>query len=188
MKSSSGEFTAEDPVVLPREYGRDRLVLMVVNPRRLFAWWEMTRETWEEVWRRAGSPREYRTVLRLLSSVAAGVSDGEPGREPGEQPGGEERLRFEVELETDTRSMYLDAPEGGRPYVLELGLRLPDGGYHRLLRSEVVTTPSEGASDDETVSWGSLAPDARPGAPDGASHAPGNPSSTGGRPASEEDS
>lgn len=122
-----------DSPALPVDYGRDLLRLLVVRPGRLFAFWEITPDCWEAGFARAGSPENYQTVLRLIRVEGNGSDEAVLGDEI---------------LVPFARSWYLVSPSGPASFVVVFGLLLGDGVFQPLLRSNRVTMPSEGISDE----------------------------------------
>lgn len=120
-----------------RRYGEDRLHLLVRDPRRVLAIWELSPGTASAVAARAGSlgaPVRYRVRV-------------EREREPGEG------LAPEIVAEADLpdalggEGWYLAIPPRAGRCRAVLGLDWP-GGFEALLTSRWVATPPEGPCDE----------------------------------------
>ncbi|HHV53864.1 MAG TPA: DUF4912 domain-containing protein [Firmicutes bacterium] len=138
---------AED---LPGSYGKDRLVLLVRDPRWLFAYWEVTEDTWERT-RSAAGPAEWdrgRTVLRVVEA-GAGV------RHPEEANGGpaaDERALWQAEVGS-SNNWYVELGTVTSPVRAELGRLLPGGRFIPLLQSNLAFLPSADVSPVRDSEW-----------------------------------
>jgi len=123
-----------------RRHGDDRLHLLVRDPHKVFATWEVS----ESLARRAaalaaskGAPVRY--ALQLERAGGAGEEPRESTRVPlPDALGGE--------------GWYLDLPRGGGSCRAVLGLELPGGGFEALLASRWMPVPPDGPCR-ETGDW-----------------------------------
>ena len=106
-----------DEATLPVSYGKTRLVLLVVDPKLVHAYWEVQQEKLQEVKSRMGNPAQ--AVLRFHD---AGGS-------------------FDVDVDLGARNWYVPLWSAGKSYSVELGLRGKDGTFARLAGSNAVVTP-----------------------------------------------
>lgn len=102
---------------LPESYGGTRVVLLVVNPYLVHAYWEVTPDKLREAQGRIGG--SVRAVLRFYES------------------GG----NFDVDIDLGPRNWYVPLWSAGKSYHLDLGLRGGDGSFVPVARSNVVHTP-----------------------------------------------
>src|SRR5262245_2578667 len=112
-------------------YGEDRLHLLVRDPRRVFALWEMS----EDLVRRATAIASARKApIRYALSI-----------ELSDRPDGTLRDAIRVPLPDAVggEGWYVDLPRGGGICRAVLGLELPDG-FEPLLFSKWKPVPPEG--------------------------------------------
>jgi hypothetical protein len=110
----------------------DRALLLARDPWHLFAAWDV-------------EPATRLSALRSLGRRAIGATAAlRLVRDDGPQP--------LVDLPPGARDRLLDA-DPGRGHVLEVGLRLRDGTFVALVRSQSASTPPATVSPDTTVTW-----------------------------------
>ncbi len=113
---------------LPDSYGHTRLVMMVVNPYLVCAYWEVSPEKLAAA-RQEVRGEAARVVLRFYE-VEDGASAGEP---PAPW--------FDVDVDLRPRNWYVDLWSADKTYYAELGLRGDDGQLVPLARSNLIRTP-----------------------------------------------
>ncbi len=126
---------------LPGSYEEDRLALLPRDPYSLFAYWEISsstreniRKSWgEEVWQ-GSSP-----VLRICKHRRAhkGALDSVT----------------DLDLEPDAASWYISINGPDHFYHAELGWRRPEGTFFSLLTSNLVLVPRDAISDLIDENW-----------------------------------
>jgi hypothetical protein len=135
--------TMTDPKPLPETYGDNKLVIMARDPLWFFAYWEATADRLFALRDQVGAElwQKGQAVLRVydMSGIAGDVSEAK-------------RL-FDVTINFDARKWYVNVPEAGRSWVVELGFRFPDGRYLALLRSNRVGLPQGRVSDQTDSRW-----------------------------------
>jgi len=143
MESSSAkpDVNLEGSPILPDSYGDNRLVILPRDPYWFFAYWEVTPE-------RAGALRaEYGPELWDSATLVLRVYDSTASAD-GSGP------YFDVDIpDRWARQWYVQVPASGRAYVVDLGLRLPDGRFILLLKSNRITLPLGHISDLTDNSW-----------------------------------
>lgn len=112
---------------IPDRYGVDRLVLMVQDPHHIFAYWELTPGTFDQVRNAAGGG----TPVLVLHGA-----QGDESRE--------------VDLHGGNYYLAV-APSGS--YEAELALRDPQGRLYTLAKSNRVTTPAPSISARADEQW-----------------------------------
>ncbi len=126
---------------LPKNYGDDKMVLLVRDPWWLFAYWEVTQtrqaEVREAIHRGRLSPDK--TVLRVYDETAGAGTF------------------FDIEVGVFADNWYIDVGKPDREWVAELGIRTHEGRFFRWVRSNRVRTPRAGVSDVLDEEW--LLPD-----------------------------
>jgi hypothetical protein len=117
---------------LPSRYGADRLHLMVQDPFRVFAYWEITEPSIQETLRRfpAADRAGFQVLLKWIDVCSQTARFLDPG--------------------VTSNWWFPTLPE--MHYQLELGLYSEDYGWVRLLASQEVDTPriTLGPPSDET--------------------------------------
>jgi hypothetical protein len=140
-----------DAGALPRDYGRDRLVLLPRDPWTLFAYWEITPTTrTAALGGLGGNAAGGREVLRI-SDVTFVTPAGDHAC-----------LTFDLEPPAEATRTYVHGCRPGASYRVELGLRTPANRFIPMARSNTVTLPPAAPSTDTTVRWAGPPPTARP--------------------------
>jgi len=104
-----------DPGELPSTYGKNRLVLLPIDPYLIYAYWELA----------DGPPPTdgAHPVLRFHET---------PGRP------------FDIEVDLGAGNWYVHLWSAGKQYQAALGVRSEDGTFVELAQSNTVQTPSSG--------------------------------------------
>jgi hypothetical protein len=122
--SISGDL---DEGELPESYARTRLVMLVVDPLLVHAYWEVLPNHLSEAKRRLdGDSNPAQTVLRFHETRAA-----------GEVP---EPNWFDVEVDLSARNWYTPLSSPNKGYYVDLGLK-SGNGFVALARSNSIYTP-----------------------------------------------
>jgi hypothetical protein len=135
-----------EPGELPTSYGRNRLVLLPVDPYLLYAYWELAGD--------APPTAGARPVLRFEET---------PGRP------------FDVEVDLAAGNWYVHLWSAGKSYRAELGVRSEDGAFVSLAHSNTVQTPSAGPAPQLSVPHPPEEPSADDDEPPPAVEAPPRP-------------
>lgn len=133
---------AFSPGALPDSYGVDRCKLMVRDPRTLHVYWEMGEQAEARGHRELGEAwGEHRRILRVHGFPVHGS--------PEETPAG----FFDVEIQPDTASAYIEVPEADRGYRVDMGLITPDNLFFPMASSNAVIAPRNGESRVSEERW-----------------------------------
>ncbi|RMH59064.1 MAG: DUF4912 domain-containing protein [Candidatus Hydrogenedentota bacterium] len=110
--------------LMPRRYGRSRLVLMARDPRWLYAYWDLAPED-EQRWRKEAEEKTPGLKLR------------------GVRRDNLESVSFEVEVLPGINSWYIPLPTSGLAWTADLGFEKKgdDRRFEPWLHSNVVETP-----------------------------------------------
>jgi hypothetical protein len=137
-------FTAVKPAAeerpkapeMPYNYGEDKIVLMVRDPRWVHAYWEITEEKygWARV-QLGGELSNSKEILRVYDATS------KPWKS------------FDITINSVSRSWYINVPEPGRTYIVDIGYLTSSGKFILLARSNAVTTPRERMSDVIDEEW-----------------------------------
>lgn len=114
----------------PRGYGDNKIVLMVRDPYWLFTYWELRGEEKAKAQAKAG--RGACECLRLYKNDA---------------------ICFDIETGGMANNWYVNVPEAGASYWIEIGFRSADGRFFAAARSNVVKTPLDRMSDIIDEKW-----------------------------------
>lgn len=113
---------------LPETYGRNRLVMLVVDPHLVHTYWEVTPQRLAEARETLGSTGSSRAVLRFYHAAAGGAqaSPADP---------------FDVAVDVQSRNWYVHLWSPDKSYYAELGLKSDVGNFVPLVRSNMIRTP-----------------------------------------------
>ncbi len=130
------------PQELPSQYGVDKMVLMVRDPWWLYTYWEIKQETVERL--KHELKDEFYKAKRLLRvyDVTNIIFNGSNANR-----------FFDIQIHEFANNWYIDAGAPGRSWCVDLGLKLSDGRFITILRSNVVQTPLDGPSWITDEEW-----------------------------------
>ncbi len=127
---------------LPWGYGKDKIVLQVRDPRWLHAYWEVTNNTWDRFKRDLqGKFNGAKMTLRVYDVTNIVFN------------GANANSFFDIELSYGANNWYIDTNGPGRFWCVDLGLKLPNGEFITIVRSNTVCTPLEGPSWITDEEW-----------------------------------
>jgi uncharacterized protein len=127
---------------------RDRLVVMVLDPYWLHAYWELTRRSVERARVAMGASwHAARPVLRLLEVDRNGTTSSA------------RKFVRDVEIHGGVNNWYVDVQDPPKSYQLEIGYQAGRERFFALARSNVVTTPLAGSSESFDKNWAEVAKD-----------------------------
>jgi hypothetical protein len=136
------KFHRPMPSELPPAYGKDKMVLQVRDPWWLYCYWEIAVNTWNSIKDRLKDIfYSAKRVLRIYD-VSHVIFNGKNAHR-----------YFDIEVSHEANNWYIDAGGPGRSWVVDYGLKLPNGEFITVLRSNVVTTPSDGPSWITDEEW-----------------------------------
>jgi hypothetical protein len=137
------EFAVDFSGALPDAYGDDRLVALPRDPYWFFAYWEVTPARFEKLRQEHGTSSVDSGVLVLRVYDVTGHENDGLAHAP----------YFDVQIPRDVTAWYVNVPKSGQTYQTELGIRLPDGRFLALLRSNRVRLPLGKVSDQTDSRW-----------------------------------
>jgi uncharacterized protein len=130
------------PQELPAGYGRDKITIQVRDPWWLHCYWEIAANTWNNLINRLKELFfSAKRILRVYD-VSHINFDGKNAHR-----------YFDVEVTHDANTWYLDTGGPGRSWVVDYGLKLANGEFITIVRSNVVTTPIDGPSWITDEEW-----------------------------------
>lgn len=130
------------PQELPSEYGQDKIVLQVRDPRWIHAYWEVCHQTIEKL--RNELRDDFYKAKRILRvyDVSHIIFDGKNAHR-----------FFDIHIDERADSWYVDTNGPGRSWCVDLGLLLPSGRFILIVRSNIVSTPLDGPSWITDEEW-----------------------------------
>lgn len=129
------ESYAEPFQELPKNYGDNKIVLLVRDPHWCFLYWELQPEKIEEgLCRLNRSGNEVRYVLRIHSPSTGGTY-------------------FDVDVDFRAGSHYIQLSPPGASFYSEIGLLDHEGHFAALAVSNTVTLPLDGPSEIIDEQW-----------------------------------
>ena len=127
---------------LPAGYGRDKIVLMARDPWWIYAYWEITSSTIDRLREKLGHAfLSSKRVLRVYD-----INDIIFDRKNAHR-------FFDIEIPPETNNWYIDTQGPGRSWCADYGLRLTNGEFITIVRSNTVHTPLEGPSWITDEEW-----------------------------------
>ena len=127
---------------LPKKYDKDVIVLQVRDPWWLHAYWEVRDRTYRKFRNELlGKFDSAKKVLRVYDVSFIDFNGTNAHR------------FFDLELNTEADNWYIDTAGPGRSWCVDLGLKLADGRFITIVRSNTVTTPLDGPSWISDEEW-----------------------------------
>lgn len=143
-------YTAELPKrkaarVMPQElsaqYGEDKLILQVRDPWWMHTYWEVVSDTWNKFIQRLGEAfYSAKKVLRVYD-ISKIIFDGKNAHR-----------FFDIEVGGEANNWYINA-EPGKSWCVDYGLKLSNGEFITILRSNAVYTPLDAPSWIRDEEW-----------------------------------
>ena len=127
---------------LPQRYDKDVIVLQVRDPWWLHTYWDVCSGTWQRLKDKLG--RFLDTAKKVLRAYDVSYINFN---------GSNAHRYFDLEVPHNADNWYIDTAGPGRSWCVDFGLRLEDGRFITILRSNVVTTPLDGPSWVTDEEW-----------------------------------
>jgi hypothetical protein len=126
----------------------DRLVVLVRDPYWLHAFWELSHQSIARVQAAMGQFWHLaRPMLRLFEVTSGG--NATPS----------DTFVRSIEIHGGVNNWYIDLQDPPKSYRLDIGYLAPDGNFHVVARSNVVTTPPAATRDALDENWTDVAED-----------------------------
>jgi hypothetical protein len=127
---------------LPHGYEKDKIALQVRDPWWLYTYWEVTGGTYERLRQRLKEVfMSAKRILRVYDVSQINFNGSNAHR------------YFDIEINHEAQSWYIDTGGPGRSWCVDFGLKLPSGEFITIVRSNVVHTPIEGPSWITDEEW-----------------------------------
>jgi hypothetical protein len=127
---------------LPSEYGKDRAVILVVDPRFVFTYWEIRGDSLGEAHRAAGPGGKL--TLRFYDISATGNP--------------ETSGFWDVEVFDRLGNWYLRLAHPEQHLCLDVGVKNPQGYFHCIARSNVMRLPPQSLAKPGPIKWMVVSP------------------------------
>ncbi|MFA5859911.1 MAG: DUF4912 domain-containing protein [Elusimicrobiota bacterium] len=131
---------------LPSEYGETLMVVMARDPFWMFSYWEIANDKRDEFKKRFGDNVWFNSQLTLRVYDITDV----------EFNGSNAHSSFDVPINNHTDNWYINVNQANRDYILELGIKIHDGTFVPIVRSNMVMMPRYGVSPYTDEQWGVL--------------------------------
>lgn len=134
----------DEDFTFPDTHGENVVFLMVRDPYWLFAYWEFSPDLDAELRASVGEEALLRSrlVLRVYDVTESGVGDS-PGY-------------HDIDVSPGARDWYVNVTRVERDYRVDIGIVLPDGSFVVIARSNCVSLPPIGPSDEVDERWVTL--------------------------------
>jgi hypothetical protein len=130
------------PQDLPYQYSQDKIVSQARDPWWIHVYWEVQPGTYERL---KNELKEHfykaKRILRVYD-VSYIIFNGTNAHR-----------FFDIQINEHANNWYIDTGGPGRSWCVDLGLKLADGRFIMIVRSNTVTTPLEGPSWITDEEW-----------------------------------
>ena len=127
---------------IPDHYGRTELVLMVMDPLHLFAYWEVTPESLREAQDALGAEMDGAGAVVRFYDISLIHFDGTNAHHT-----------FDIDIGLEARGWYVPVWTADKSYCADLGFVARTGRFHAIVRSNVIQTPRAGVSGNTDERW-----------------------------------
>ncbi|MEK6695295.1 MAG: DUF4912 domain-containing protein [Nitrospirota bacterium] len=127
---------------IPDHYGRTELVLMVMDPLHLFAYWEVTPESLREAQDALGAEMDGAGAVVRFYDISLIHFDGTNAHHT-----------FDIDIGLEARGWYVPVWTADKSYCADLGFVARTGRFHAIVRSNVIETPRAGVSGNTDERW-----------------------------------
>ncbi len=128
---------------LPDGYGDTLIVLLPRDPQWIFAYWEISEKTRNEITQKYGSNifQKAKAAIRVYDVTNINFNGNNANRS------------FDIFITPESKNWYIYVGMPKRSYCADLGLLADDGVFITLARSNVVATPAGSVSDIYDEQW-----------------------------------
>lgn len=122
---------------IPFEYGKNQVMLLVVDPSFVFTYWEIRHDTLQEAQHRLGHGSKL--TLRFYDITHTGNPDASPN--------------WDVEVFDRLGNWYLRLARPEQRLCLDIGLKSSTGEFWRFSRSNVMRLPPQSLAAPGPIKW-----------------------------------
>jgi hypothetical protein len=134
---------------IPDSYNETYLRAIPRDPQWLFGYWEISDATRKELRAKVGE-NDFASAKRILRLID--VTDIS-------YDGSNAQRYIDIEINELANNWYVQVPESGRNYVLELGFLTTTGRFYSAARSNVTSVPRMGVSQLQDEEWATVSTD-----------------------------
>jgi hypothetical protein len=127
---------------IPWGYGQDRITILPIDPRRLFAYWEVRDESIEAARRALGSGGRDAWLALRVYDITGRIFDGTNAHS-----------YLDVKVDRDTRQWFFDIGKPTSTHCVEVGLKSYEGYFVKIARSGRVDFPRAEPWGPGPVEW-----------------------------------
>lgn len=127
---------------LSDKYDQDMLILQVRDPWWIYAYWELKQATIGRFKNKLKDEFAKATWVLRVYDVSNIIFNGKNAHR-----------YFDICINQHTNNWYIDTAGPGRSWCVDIGLRLPNGNFITMLRSNTVQTPLDGPSWITDEEW-----------------------------------
>ncbi len=138
------DYSAPEPASsdLPESYGDTRIVTLARSPHTLYVYWEAGADNVEQAKFSLGKDwSEISWVLRVYDVTDVEFDESNAN------------YFFDVDIDSVTRSRYVDIERSGRDYIVAIGLKDNKGNFSRITLSNKVHAPRDEISGTMAPGW-----------------------------------
>lgn len=137
-----------DSEVMPQDYGSTSITLLARDPHWVHAYWEIAHADDQHLRDRIGAAAQDAVyALRVYDTTLI------------EFDGSNANHWFDIDVGGDANNWYINLWSDNITCCAEIGLRMADGAFHALARSNFVTTPREHLSPRNEMIWMEIHPE-----------------------------
>jgi hypothetical protein len=145
---------APRPEHIPWGYGHDRLTAMVVDPNRLYVYWEATDQAIEKARQGLGAGGKDAWLSLRVYDITGRIFDGTNAHG-----------YFDIKVDRSDRQWFMHIGKPASTHLIELGLKSYEGYFVKIVRSGRADFPRFEPSPDGTVDWLTVRPGGSVGHP-----------------------
>lgn len=132
----------EMPSELPAQYGEDKITLLVRDPQWVYAYWEITPQTFDRVRKQLGDEFNHAKMALRVYDVSNIDFNGSNAH-----------VSFDLSINAYTNNWYIETGTPGKSFCIDVGYLLPKGKFITMVRSNAVRMPIEGPSGITDEEW-----------------------------------
>ncbi|HEY2729053.1 MAG TPA: DUF4912 domain-containing protein [Polyangia bacterium] len=133
---------SQPPRTIPWGYGGDRVTAMAVDPRHLYAYWEVTDDAIEAARKQLGGGGPGAWLNLRVYDITGRLFDGTNAHS-----------YFDEGVGRDVRQWFFDVGKPSSTACVEIGLKSSEGYFVRIMRSGRVDFAREAPAPAERIEW-----------------------------------
>lgn len=140
-----------DSEVMPADYGSTSMTLLARDPHWVHAYWEVAPSSIDTLRKNIGDVVDRCTYIVRVYDISLIEFNGSNANHS-----------FDIDVGSEATNWYINLWSDNITCCADIGLRDPDGTFHMLARSNIVTTPREHFSPRSEVVWMEVQQDEEP--------------------------